>query len=176
MKNKQFDYENFDEPMQDPETKFKVEFFNCILDAILQSLEERFLQLQQHNIHFKFLYSISSLRNRSKEHLMKHCVDLQVLLTDKQTREADIDVLQMMEELDVLSVLVKTNAPPLEVLQFMTKYDFTPNVAVALRIILTLPMSVASGERSFSLLRLIKKLPEVLHVTITIVWACNDSH
>jgi hypothetical protein len=39
---------------------------------------------------------------------MKHCVDLQALLTDKQTGEADIDGLQMMEELDVLSVLVKT--------------------------------------------------------------------
>jgi hypothetical protein len=62
----------------------------------------------------------------------------------------------MMEELDELSVLVKTNAPPLEVLQFMTKYDFAPNVAVAMHILLTLPMSVASGERSFSLLKSIK--------------------
>jgi hypothetical protein len=40
-----------------------------------------------------------------KEHLMKNCVDFQALLTDKQTD--DIDGLQMMEELDVLSVLVK---------------------------------------------------------------------
>jgi hypothetical protein len=47
--------ENSDEPMQDPGTKFKAEFLNCILDGMLQSLEERFLQLQQHNIHFKFL-------------------------------------------------------------------------------------------------------------------------
>jgi hypothetical protein len=52
----------------------------------------------------------------------------------------------MMEELDALSVLVKTNAPPLEVLQFITKYDFAPNVAVVLHILLTLPMSVASGK------------------------------
>jgi hypothetical protein len=65
----------------------------------------------------------------------------------------------MLEELDALSVLVKTNAPPLEVLQFITKYDFAPNAAVALHILLTLPMSVASGERSFSLLKLIKNYP-----------------
>jgi hypothetical protein len=83
---------------------------------------------------------------------MKHCVDLQALLTDRQTGEADIDGLQMMGELDALSVLVKTNALPLEVLQFITKYDFAPNVAD----IFTLPMSVASGERSFCLLKLIK--------------------
>jgi hypothetical protein len=31
----------------------------------------------------------------SKEHLMKHCVDSQALLTDKQTGRADIDGLQM---------------------------------------------------------------------------------
>jgi hypothetical protein len=42
------------------------------------------------------------------------------------------------------------------VLQFITKYDFAPNVAVALPNILTLPMSVASRGRSFSLLKLIK--------------------
>jgi hypothetical protein len=92
----------------------------------------------------------------SREHLIKHCVDLQALLTGKQTGEADIDGQQMMEELDVLSVLVKTNDPPLEVLQFITKYDFAPSVAVALRIPLTLPMPVASGIRSFSLLKFIK--------------------
>jgi hypothetical protein len=63
----------------------------------------------------------------------------------------------MMEELDALSLLIKTKAPPLEELQFITKYDFAPNVSVALRTLLTLPVSVASGERSFSLLKLIRK-------------------
>jgi hypothetical protein len=79
----------------------------------------------------------------SKEHLTKHCAYLQAILTDKQAGEADIDGLQMMDELDALCVLVKTNAPPSEVLQFLTKYDFTPNVAVALHVLLTLPLSVA---------------------------------
>jgi hypothetical protein len=111
---KQFNYGNSDEPMQDPGTKFKVEFFKCILDAVLQSLEERFLQLQQHNTHFKFLYNMRSLQNMSKEHLMKHCVDLQALLTDKQTERADIDGLQMMEELDALSVLIKKKRPTIK--------------------------------------------------------------
>jgi hypothetical protein len=87
---------------------------------------------------------------------MKHYVDLQALLTDRQTSGADIDGLQMMENLDELSVLVKTNAPLLEVLQLITKYDFAINVALALRILLTLPTLVASGERNFSLLKLIK--------------------
>jgi hypothetical protein len=73
----------------------------------------------------------------------------------------------------VLSVLVKTNAPLLEVLQFITKYDFASNV-VAVCILLTLPMSVASGERSFSLLKLIKNYLRS-SVTRMIVWVCDDS-
>jgi hypothetical protein len=108
------------------------------------------------------------LQNMSKEHLMKHCVDLQALHTDKQTGESDIDGLQMMEELDVLSVLVKSKRP--------TVRSTAVNFAVALPNIFTLPMPVASGEMSFSLLKLIKTLPDVLYVTRTIVWFCNDSH
>ena len=34
--------------------------------------------------------------------------------------------------------------------------DMLPNVSVALRILLTIPITVASGERSFSKLKLIK--------------------
>jgi hypothetical protein len=69
---REFNYENSDELMQDPEKKFKVQFFSFILDALLQSLEEKFLQLQQHNTHFQFLYNRRSLQNMSKEHVIKH--------------------------------------------------------------------------------------------------------
>jgi hypothetical protein len=49
------------------------------------------------------------------------------------------------------------NSTPLEVLQFIVNNNnFVPNVAVALRIILTMPVSVTSGERSFSKLKIIK--------------------
>jgi hypothetical protein len=68
---RQFNYENSDELMQDPDNKFKVQFFYFILDAILQSLEEKFLQLQQHNTNFQFLYNRRSLQNMSKEHAIK---------------------------------------------------------------------------------------------------------
>jgi hypothetical protein len=80
----EFNYENSDELMQDPENKFKVQFSSFILVAILQSLEEKFLQLQEHNTHFQFLYNRSSLQSISKEHIMKHCVDLQSLFTEKE--------------------------------------------------------------------------------------------
>jgi hypothetical protein len=93
----EFNYENFDELMQDPENKFKSQFSGFILDEILQSLKEKFLQLRQHNAHFQFLYNRSSLRNTSKEHIIKRCVDLQSLFTDKEMDKADTDELQMVE-------------------------------------------------------------------------------
>jgi hypothetical protein len=48
---------------------------------------------------------------------------------------------------------------PLIVLNFIKKFnmeDLYPNIWVSLRILLTMPVSVASGERSFSKLKLIK--------------------
>ncbi|XP_022180482.1 uncharacterized protein LOC111040778 [Myzus persicae] len=68
-----------------------------------------------------------------------------------QINLANIDAIEMTDELVAISELLKPNSTPLEVLQFIVNNNnFVPNVAVALRIILTMPVSVASGERSFS--------------------------
>lgn len=47
-----------DEPIRDAKQKFKIEFFNYIIDVALNSLEERFNQLSSHSDVFKFLYDI----------------------------------------------------------------------------------------------------------------------
>ncbi|VEN39306.1 unnamed protein product [Callosobruchus maculatus] len=52
-----------------------------------------------------------------------------------------------------------TKKCPLKVLQYLFKndlFDTFPNIWITLRILLTLPKSVVSGERSFSNLKLIK--------------------
>jgi hypothetical protein len=43
-----------------------------------------------------------------------------------------------------------------EILQFITIADCYPNVSIAYRILLTIPITVASVERSFSKLKLLK--------------------
>ena len=43
-----------------------------------------------------------------------------------------------------------------EILQFVTVADCYPNVSIAYRILLTIPVTVASAERSFSKLKLLK--------------------
>ena len=43
-----------------------------------------------------------------------------------------------------------------EILQFVTTVDCYPNVSIAYRILLTVPVTVASAERSFSKLKLLR--------------------
>jgi hypothetical protein len=43
-----------------------------------------------------------------------------------------------------------------EILRFVTTVDCCPNVSIAYRILLTVPVTVASAERSFSKLKLLK--------------------
>ena len=44
----------------------------------------------------------------------------------------------------------------LEILEFVMAADCYPNVSIAYRILLTVPVTVASAERSFSKLKLLK--------------------
>jgi hypothetical protein len=44
----------------------------------------------------------------------------------------------------------------LEILKFTTVTDSYPNVSIAYQILLTMPVTVASTERSFSKLKLLK--------------------
>ena len=45
---------------------------------------------------------------------------------------------------------------PLESLEFLKRYNYFPNTIVAYRVLLTIPVTVASAERSFSKLKLLK--------------------
>lgn len=155
-KTRQFCYEAHDDPILDPNERFKVECFYCILDVAITSIEERFCQLHGHCETFEFLYDIGNIKNQfSKEDLMKQCQDLHLALSTDNT--ADIDAVELYDELIALSELISPKTSPLKVLEFIARNDFfTPNTAIALRILLTLPVSVASGERSFSKLKLLK--------------------
>ena len=50
----------------------------------------------------------------------------------------------------------KGNMGPVEVLSFLKRHDCFPNASIAYRVLLTIPVTVASAERSFSKLKLLK--------------------
>lgn len=45
---------------------------------------------------------------------------------------------------------------PVDILKFLKRLDCFPNATIAYRILLTIPVTVASAERSFSKLKLLK--------------------
>ena len=198
---RQFSYEAMDESVSDPYDKYKVDFFNVLMDQCIMSLNERFCQLQSFKQHFGFLFNIrglsrinavhSSISDSDKE-LRSKCEQLQSVLTkdelvtpvsqnldshlhDQDDGEEPDDAHALIadsvndtntvrdslfDELKNLSNILPDNVTtPLEVLRFIHAtrlHECVPNVSTALRILLTVPVTVASGERSFSKLKLIK--------------------
>nr|XP_047138396.1 uncharacterized protein LOC124814602 [Hydra vulgaris] len=156
-KKRQFDYEKaVDEPLTE-EKKFKINFFNYILDITLNSLNERFTLLETHSKKFQFLYDILKLKDIDDKTLENYCSSLEFILSVEN--ETDINANDPREELRDVSRMLPYSTKPLDVLNYLCQNSLIslyPNTVVALRILLTLPVSVASGERSFSKLKLIK--------------------
>jgi hypothetical protein len=157
QKKTHFSYENRDEtPLHNPEKKFEVEFFHTIIDTAINSLRERFDVLNHHCLNFGFLYNINLLKNWEHETL-NHCKDLAILLSAKET--SDIDAVELFEELKIFCQLTEPNSSPninLELIYNKKLQEIYPNITISLRIVLTIPVTVASAERSFSELKLIK--------------------
>ncbi|XP_067140986.1 zinc finger MYM-type protein 1-like [Centruroides vittatus] len=109
-----------------------------IKDKATESLKDRFEQLKNHNDLFGFL---GKFQNMEKEALEKHAAKLEISLTDSRftendaliVKEADIDEKMLVEEMEALKSIL-----PSEFLKIHLK------------------LSVASGQRSFSRLKLIK--------------------
>jgi hypothetical protein len=142
QKKTHFSYENRDEtPLHNPEKKFEVEFFHAIMDTAINSLRERF----------------NLLKNWEHETLLNHCKDLAILLSAKET--SDINAVEQFEELKIFCQLTEPNSSPnknLELIYNKKLQEIYPNITISLRIVLTIPVTVASAKRSFSKLKPIK--------------------
>ena len=74
-----------------------------------------------------------------------------------EDRKSDIDANELYVELKLLRDFIpKGNMGPVEVLSFLKRHDCFPNASIAYRVLLTIPVTVASAERSFSKLKLLK--------------------
>ena len=127
------------------------------MDTAIQSLQPRFEQLiSNHNI-FGFLISFKSLQ---RDDIQTFAESLEQALTSSTDQSADICGRELADEVESLRhILPDTAKTPVEILTYLStneRYTAFPNYFVALRIFLTIPVTVASGERSFSRLKLIK--------------------
>ncbi|XP_048514949.1 zinc finger MYM-type protein 1-like [Athalia rosae] len=153
-KKRNFEYEARDEFVHNPEKQFRIEFLYHVVDTAVVSIGKRFQQLQVHSNDFKFSYDIHAPKSSMKEEIMKSCEDLQITLSDGD--HMDIDGIDLCDELINLALILPGNQSPIEVLNYLVKNDLlsiVSNVVIALRTLLSLPVSVASRERSFSKLK-----------------------
>ncbi|XP_065639496.1 uncharacterized protein LOC136072264 [Hydra vulgaris] len=152
-----FDYESNDLSVIDSQQNYKFNFYFYILDTAIKPIDKRFEQLKLHVEKFQILYNIYKLKSENRTNMLKNCINLHLLLTENDKR--DIDGLVLCEEIINLSAVLPSQMEPLEILNYLHENNITtifPNLFNCLRILLTLPVSVASGERSFSKLKIIK--------------------
>ena len=129
-----------------PEEKFRVDYFIQRRLSISRSMKKI----------FGFLFDLKKLQSASDDSLMVSCANLEDSLTHGD--HSDIVGSDLFAELKIVrEALPEGVKKPTEVLDFLQSvHDFYPNSWIAYRILLTIPVSVASTERSFSKLKLIK--------------------
>jgi len=158
LKKRMFSYES--SPIlcsTNEEECFVNDFFLPILYQGIVSINQRFTQLDHFNNYFGFLFDIGNLSTADSDILLKSCHDLQIMLQIGENM--DISGAELYDELCLLSEIIDKGTSPLRVLQkilWNSVGDVYPNVAIALRIMLTLPVTTATAERSFSKLKLAK--------------------
>ena len=121
-------------------------------------MESRFMSLNQHFENFGFLYDLNKLKKIPKEQILKNCQDLHTVLQVGES--SDFQSYELYEELqNMIPNLPNSIKDVKHLLQYIIENDLKeiyPNVYIVIRILLTIPVSTASAERSFSKLKLIK--------------------
>ncbi|KAL4119358.1 hypothetical protein QTP88_012174 [Uroleucon formosanum] len=134
-KKKMFSYEHNDEPILNEEDRFRIDYFLVVINQAIESINKRFDQLESYSNNFGFLY--------------------QIVLSDGD--QNDLEGLDLYSELLIFRMMIDDNTTPLKALSILKKTNGSfPNISIALRIMLTIPVTSACAERSFSKLKLIK--------------------
>ena len=128
-----------------------------ILDRLRQEITTHFTRLKDLDAKFGFLLDVQNLFAPDRvENIHQNCIDLASFY------DTDIDGDDLCAEISDCGMLLKSRidsapATALELLQFVVSYgdDVFPNLRVAIQIMLTIAVSIASCERSFSKLKLI---------------------
>lgn len=91
--------------------------------------------------------------------IRKCCQDFQIVLTDVIDGEEnkDIEAIDLFQEILIVREIVEENLTALQTLSLLKKtHGSFPNTEIAIRVLLTIPVTSAGAERSFSKLKIIK--------------------
>ncbi|XP_026458454.1 uncharacterized protein LOC113358959 [Papaver somniferum] len=131
------------------EESFRTKFFLQIVDQAISSLERRCGDI------FGFLFSSDTLNSMDDDHLKARCDNLEASLRHEEA--SDIDVNDLFAELKVLrKVLPREITTAVGIFNFLKRQDSFPITSIAYKVLLAIPVTVASAERSFSKLNILK--------------------
>jgi hypothetical protein len=138
------------------EDAFKVNYFLVMVDMAITSLKSRFEELQSFQSIFGFLMSSVALKSLYGSHIKDRCTKLTHTLS-LESSACDVELNYLISELGVLQyALLNKSMTGLETFEYVRAADCYPNIYIAYKILFTLPVTVASAERSFSKLKFLK--------------------
>ena len=99
--------------------------------------------------------SSTDLKSLDGSQLKQRCTEFANTFT--RGKECDVELNDLISELSVMQfALPDRTMSAMEVFQFVREADCYPNISIAYRILFTMHVTVASAERSFSKLKLLK--------------------
>jgi hypothetical protein len=137
-----------DEEIRSARESFRVDYFLVMIDAAITSLTSRFEQLKAFDKVFGFLFNSNNLKSLDDNDLHKCCTSF--VETFSHNGSSDVELNDFFSELKVLQVtLPDVMMSAQEILEFVIAAECYPNVAIAYRILLTIPVTVASAKGVF---------------------------
>ncbi|XP_075680253.1 zinc finger MYM-type protein 1-like [Dermatophagoides pteronyssinus] len=152
-KKKRFDSEGDDEPKSSPEDKYRIDYFLIIIDQALESFRNRFQYYRSHHKMFGPFYDSDRLKSLSESELDTCGRTIASVMGE------DIECSDLVNEIRLSREVLPSNLGLSQTLKYFSDnhlLELYPNLVILLRILSTLPITVASAERSFSKLKLIK--------------------
>jgi len=128
-----------------PEELFRVEYFLPLVDQAIASLTTRFEQYKDYQKKFSFLFTSETLQPLDNQRSKSSCDNLEAVL--KKDGKSDIDAKELYMELKFLQEFIPNGRMgPIEILWFLKQHGYFPNATIAYRVLLTIPVTVASVE------------------------------
>ena len=139
--------------------KYEIECFSTMVDKFISNISNRFEQLKQYKLEFGLLLNINQLTDDNFKGAEGELMKLKYIKLFSDLKNA-VDGPDLYNKLlYFINLLNKNASSEIDLLKYIAKnglVDTFPNLFTSLKILLTMPVSVASAEQTFSKLKLIK--------------------
>ena len=158
-----------DKMADDPTTRFKSETYFTIMDKLVTQIDDRYNDFRSTVTYF---YGIdpSQMSEENKDYFQSLC---KIYKHDINLEEAIVEYDTFKDLYAVIQITLSSELQLKKVQPFLTEKQLAsglPNVSILYKIYLTLPVSSATAERSFSRLKLKKTLFALNNDKRTSVW------